>query len=61
MLPPPPVLCSCLDKLENTKSEDHGWEDSEAEKDELCNCKFSLAYGGKILLNNALLRLVGRA
>ncbi len=24
---------------------------------DLCNCEFSLAYGGKILLNNAKLRL----
>ncbi|PNG98978.1 Elongation factor 3B, partial [Tetrabaena socialis] len=27
------------------------------EGDELCNCEFSLAYGAKILLNNAALRL----
>lgn len=26
--------------------------------EELCHCKFSLAYGGKILLNNAVMRLV---
>ena len=31
-------------------------EDDEAE-DELCNCEFSLAYGGRILLTNASLRL----
>lgn len=41
--------------------EDLGW-DNEGDDDqyeELCNCRFSLAYGGKILLNNAALRLVG--
>lgn len=40
--------------------EDLGW-DNEGDDDkyeELCNCRFSLAYGGKILLNNACLRLV---
>lgn len=43
--------------------EDLGW-DNEGDDDqyaELCNCRFSLAYGGKILLNNAALRLVGGA
>lgn len=41
--------------------EDLGW-DNEGDDElhqELCNCRFSLAYGGKILLNNASLRLVG--
>lgn len=43
----------------NDKTEDNGWDDEEdAEKDELCNCRFSLAYGGKILLNGATLRLI---
>jgi elongation factor 3 len=28
------------------------------EGEELCNCEFSLAYGAKILLNNALMRLI---
>jgi hypothetical protein len=42
--------------------EDLGWENEgdDAEHQELCNCRFSLAYGGKILLNNACLRLVSR-
>lgn len=37
-----------------------GWDldASEAGAEELCNCRFSLAYGGKILLNSATLRLV---
>ncbi|KAG2447603.1 hypothetical protein HYH02_007524 [Chlamydomonas schloesseri] len=30
---------------------------SDDDEDVLCNCEFSLAYGGKILLNNARLRL----
>ncbi len=30
----------------------------EEEGEELCNCEFSLAYGAKILLNNAQLRLI---
>jgi ABC-type molybdenum transport system ATPase subunit/photorepair protein PhrA len=28
------------------------------EGEELCNCEFSLAYGAKILLNNATMRLI---
>lgn len=28
------------------------------EGEELCNCEFSLAYGAKILLNNATMRLL---
>ncbi|GLC54208.1 hypothetical protein PLESTB_000835000 [Pleodorina starrii] len=35
---------------------DDGLSDAE-ESEILCNCEFSLAYGGKILLNNARLRL----
>lgn len=31
--------------------------ETEEEGEDLCNCEFSLAYGGKILLNNATLRL----
>eukprot|EP00879_Flechtneria_rotunda_P033022 GHRR01036538.1.p1 GENE.GHRR01036538.1~~GHRR01036538.1.p1 ORF type:complete len:115 (-),score=20.52 GHRR01036538.1:54-398(-) len=30
----------------------------EEEGEELCNCEFSLAYGAKILLNNATMRLI---
>lgn len=36
--------------------EDHVEEDEE-EGEDLCNCQFSLAYGAKILLNTATLRL----
>ncbi|KAI7836488.1 hypothetical protein COHA_009640 [Chlorella ohadii] len=32
-------------------------EDDDGEEEELCNCEFSLGYGGRILLNNATLRL----
>jgi elongation factor 3 len=35
---------------------DHGEED-EDEGEDLCNCQFLLAYGAKILLNTATLRL----
>lgn len=31
---------------------------SQEEGEELCNCEFSLAYGAKILLNNATMRLI---
>jgi hypothetical protein len=31
--------------------------DDEDGEEELCNCEFSLGYGGRILLNNARLRL----
>jgi len=38
------------------------WEDEDDDAEELCNCEFSLAYGTKILLNNAKIRLKrGRA
>jgi hypothetical protein len=49
-----------MSQLADASEEDQGWElDAEdAEADELCNCRFSLAYGGKILLNNATLRLI---
>jgi hypothetical protein len=42
-------------------AEDDGWDLDPAEAadvDELCNCRFSLAYGGKILLSGAALRLI---
>lgn len=32
-------------------------EEDDDEEEELCNCEFSLGYGGRILLNNATLRL----
>lgn len=53
-------MAKCLAKLGDEEQEDQGWiDDDEGEVDELCNCRrFSLAYGGKILLNNATLRLI---
>jgi hypothetical protein len=35
----------------------HAAAEDEEEGEDLCNCEFSLAYGAKILLNNAKLRL----
>ncbi|KAG6332182.1 hypothetical protein ID866_6905 [Astraeus odoratus] len=37
--------------------DDEELEDDEEEGEDLCNCQFSLAYGAKILLNTATLRL----
>lgn len=37
--------------------DDVGVEDDKEEGEDLCNCEFSLAYGAKILLNTATLRL----
>ncbi|GBF90643.1 elongation factor EF-3 [Raphidocelis subcapitata] len=54
-------MAQCMAKMrEEGAIEDLGW-DNEGDDDkyaELCNCRFSLAYGGKILLNNAALRLL---
>jgi len=49
-----------VSQLVDAAEEDQGWELDAADggADELCNCRFSLAYGGKILLNNATLRLL---
>lgn len=38
-------------------SDDNDVPDDEEEGEDLCNCQFSLAYGAKILLNTATLRL----
>ena len=38
-------------------SEEHEALEDEEEGEDLCNCQFSLAYGAKILLNTAVLRL----
>jgi elongation factor 3 len=38
-------------------SDDNEVPDDEEEGEDLCNCQFSLAYGAKILLNTATLRL----
>jgi len=40
-----------------TEEDDGAVEDDEEEGEDLCNCTFSLAYGAKILLNTATLRL----
>jgi len=37
--------------------DDHAHAEDEEEGEDLCNCQFSLAYGAKILLNTATLRL----
>lgn len=37
--------------------EEHEAPEDEEEGEDLCNCQFSLAYGAKILLNTAVLRL----
>lgn len=39
------------------EDDDAGDEEDEEEGEDLCNCQFSLAYGAKILLNTASLRL----
>lgn len=46
------VVRSASDDLD-----DEGVEEDEEEGEDLCNCTFSLAYGAKILLNTATLRL----
>jgi elongation factor 3 len=55
-----PAVFRAMSQLIDAEEEDQGWEldAADAEADELCNCRFSLAYGGKILLNNATLRLI---
>lgn len=44
-------------KSASDDDEDVGVEEDEEEGEDLCNCEFSLAYGAKILLNTARLRL----
>eukprot|EP00850_Spirogloea_muscicola_P015713 SM000123S25825 [mRNA] locus=s123:57353:62841:- [translate_table: standard] len=39
------------------ESVDNDWGDEDEEGEDLCNCEFSLGYGGKILLNNSRLWL----
>ena len=55
--PDPATLCRewCV-KSASQDDEDEVHEDDE-EGEDLCNCQFSLAYGAKILLNTATLRL----
>jgi elongation factor 3 len=56
------LLSKCADRLSSgTDAEDLGWApdpEDDPNARELCSCRFSLAYGGKILLNGATLRLV---
>ena len=44
-------------KSASDDDDDAGHEEDEEEGEDLCNCEFSLAYGAKILLNTATLRL----
>ena len=44
-------------KTASDDDDDAGVEEDEEEGQDLCNCEFSLAYGAKILLNTANLRL----
>ena len=44
-------------KSASDDDDDAGVEEDEEEGEDLCNCEFSLAYGAKILLNTATLRL----
>lgn len=44
-------------KSSSDDEDDTDVEDDEGEGEDLCNCEFSLAYGAKILLNTATLRL----
>jgi len=44
-------------KSASDDDDDVGVEEDEGEGEDLCNCEFSLAYGAKILLNTATLRL----
>jgi elongation factor 3 len=46
----------CIQSIEEEKKAHHVEEEEEGE--DLCNCEFSLAYGGMILLNNTKLHLV---
>ena len=44
-------------KSASQDDDEHDAPDDEEEGEDLCNCQFSLAYGAKILLNTATLRL----
>jgi ABC-type multidrug transport system fused ATPase/permease subunit len=46
-----------LAKCFKASQEKEGIVEEEEEGEDLCNCEFSLAYGGKILLNNATLHM----
>ncbi|KAK4052978.1 translational elongation factor EF-1 alpha [Microbotryomycetes sp. JL221] len=51
------VVRECLEKLAIEGGEELDVFPDEEEGEDLCNCTFSLAYGAKILLNTATLRL----
>jgi elongation factor 3 len=52
-----PVIRELLQKKADEEGQDDRVFDDEEEGEDLCNCTFSLAYGAKILLNTATLRL----
>ena len=54
---PKRVVSDWLLKSANEGDDDDAVEEDEEEGEDLCNCTFSLAYGAKILLNTATLRL----
>eukprot|EP00899_Mesostigma_viride_P025837 jgi/Mesvir1/6438/Mv19522-RA.2 len=57
---PEEASCAAVDLLEKCKVatvDVGGNDDDDDEGEDLCNCKFSLAYGSKILLHNTKLRL----
>ena len=54
---PKRIISDWLLKSATEGDEEGAVEDDEEEGEDLCNCTFSLAYGAKILLNTATLRL----
>ncbi len=48
-------LAKCVEDIEAEAAKNRVEDEEEGE--DLCNCEFSLAYGAKILLNNATMRL----
>lgn len=52
-----PIIRELLQKKADEEGQDDRVFDDEEEGEDLCNCTFSLAYGAKILLNTATLRL----
>jgi elongation factor 3 len=52
------AVIAVLQKLrEEAEKENQANAEEEEEGEDLCNCEFSLAYGGRILLSNTALRL----
>ena len=54
---PKDIIRDWLLKSATEGEDDSAEDDDEEEGEDLCNCTFSLAYGAKILLNTATLRL----